>query len=73
MKFTVDTNALIASFFWGTIGFGFAVYGWKQKDTLPLFSGIALMAISYFISSALYMSIVGVVLVAAFFWLRKRL
>ena len=73
MKFTVDTNALIASFFWGTIGFGFAVYGWKQKDTLPLFSGIALMAISYFISSALYMSVAGAVLVAAFFWLRKRL
>jgi len=31
------------------------------------------MAISYFISSALYMSVAGAVLVAAFFWLRKRL
>lgn len=71
MKIAVDSNTLMASLIWGSIGFGFAVYGWKQKDLLTLFGGITLMAISYFIWSALYMSLVGAVLVAAIIWLKR--
>jgi hypothetical protein len=73
MNLKIDSNTVVASFFWGTIGFGFAGYGWKQKDMLPLFGGIALMAISYFIWSALYMSLVGVLLVVGTLWLKKHL
>ena len=71
MNFNISSETLIASLIWGTIGSGFALYGWRQKDMVPLFGGIALMALSYFIESALIMSIVSVVLIVAIFWLRK--
>ena len=64
-------NTLFASLFWGSIGFGCAIYGKKQAAMVPLFGGVAMMAISYFISSALYMSIVSAGLLAAIIWLRK--
>jgi hypothetical protein len=37
-----------------------------------LFGGVALIAISYFISSALWMSVVAVLLIAAIIGLRNR-
>lgn len=72
-NFNISSSMLIASLIWGTIGSGFALYGWRQKDMVPLFGGIALMALSYFIESALIMSLVSVVLIVAIFWLRKHL
>ncbi len=67
----MNTNTLFASLFWGSLGFGFTIYGKKQGATVPLFGGVALMAVSYFISSALYMSLVCSGLVVAIIWLRK--
>jgi hypothetical protein len=61
---------LFASLLWGSIGFGFAVYGKRQSAMVPLAGGVALMAISYLISSALYMSLEGAGLVAAMYWFR---
>ena len=69
---TLNTNTLVASLIWGSIGTGFAIYGWKQKSPLPLAGGIALIAISYFIGSALWMSLVAILLIAAIIWLRNR-
>ena len=66
-----NSNTLFASLVWGSIGFGMAIYGKKQGSLLPLLGGIALMATSYFVSSALYMSLVSVGLIAAVFFLRK--
>ena len=68
----LTANTLIASLIWGSIGSGFAIYGWKQKESVFLFGGIALVAISYFIGSALYMSLVSIAIIAAIFWLRRR-
>ena len=68
-----DSNALIASFLWGTVGSGFAVYGWKQKEMIPLFGGIALIAVSYFCAnSALVMSLVSIAIIAGIFFLKKH-
>jgi hypothetical protein len=61
-------STLFASLIWGSIGLGFAIYGKKQKALAPLLGGILLMGISYFIGSALVMSLVGVVLVAGIVW-----
>lgn len=72
MKFDISSYTLIASLIWGSIGFGFATFGWKQKDPLPLIGGIALMAISYFIWSAIPMSLVGTALVALIIFLKRR-
>jgi hypothetical protein len=61
----MGSTYLFAALIWGSIGLGFAIYGKKQKALPSLLGGILLMGISYIISSALYMSLVGVVLVAA--------
>ena len=68
-----NSSTLIASVIWGSIGLGFAIYGWRQKSSVPLFGGLALMAISYFISSALFMSLIGATLIVGIIWLNKRL
>jgi len=62
---------LFAALIWGSIGLGFAIYGKRQKAPVPLLGGILLMGISYLISSALYMSLVGAVLVAGILWLGR--
>ena len=72
MNIKIDSGVLIASLIWGSIGTGFAVYGWKQKATLPLVAGIVLMALSYFIGSALYMSLAAAAVIVAVIALRGR-
>jgi hypothetical protein len=71
VNLSIDSNTLIASLIWGSIGSGFSIYGWKQKESLPLFGGIALVSISYFIGSALWMSIVGALLLAGMVLLKR--
>ena len=67
-----SSSFLFASLIWGSIGIGFAIYGKKQREPGPLVGGIALVAISYFISSALLMSLVGVALVAGIVWYQRQ-
>jgi len=66
-----NSSYLFAALIWGSIGLGFAIYGKKQQAMVPLVGGILLMGVSYLISSALYMSLVGAVLVAGIFWIGK--
>ena len=66
-----NTSFLFASLIWGSIGVGFAIYGKKQRAPAPLVGGILLIAISYLISSALLMSLVGVALVAGIVWVGR--
>lgn len=64
---------MAASIIWGAFGSGFFIYGWKQKSTVPLCGGIALVAGSYFFAnSALIMSLFSVAVIAAIFWLKGR-
>lgn len=64
---------MIASIIWGAIGSGFAIYGWKQKEMIPLFGGIAVVAGSYFFStSAWLMSLFSIAAIAAIFWLKRH-
>ena len=67
-----NSSFLWASLLWGSIGMGFAIYGKKQRATAPLVGGVALVAISYFIDSALMMSLVGVALIAGIVWYQRH-
>jgi hypothetical protein len=67
-----NSSTLFASLLWGSVGMGFAIYGQRQKATAPLLGGVLLIALSYFISSALLMSLVGVALVAGIVWCQRR-
>ena len=67
-----DANFLFASLVWGSIGFGYFVYGKKQGSWIPLVGGILMMIASYFVSSALLMSILCIVLIATVHLLLRR-
>jgi len=67
----MESGTLLASLIWGTVGMGFVIYGKKQGAYVPLFAGLALIAISYFIPSPTGMSVVAVGIIAAAWWLGK--
>ena len=54
----------------GAIGFGFFLYGKKQKKVVPLITGIALCVVPYFIANVYALVIVGVILMAIPFIVR---
>ena len=68
----LNGNFLIASMVWGSIGFGYLIYGWKQKTAMPLIGGALMTAASFFIVSALYMSLACIAVMAAVYWLAKQ-
>jgi hypothetical protein len=59
-----STSALIWGMVFGAIGLGLFTYGKQQKAFIPLFSGIALFVIPYFISNVYLLVAAGVALVA---------
>ena len=56
---------------WGAIGMGFFIYGKKQQSMVPLFGGLLIIGVSYFIESALYMSLAAAALLTGIYWLKK--
>jgi hypothetical protein len=67
-----DTNFLFASLIWGSVGFAYATYGWKQGRPVPLVGGLVMMAASYVIGSALLMSLGGIAIIVGVYWLLRR-
>mgnify|MGYP003473441658 len=70
--FNISSSFLIASLIWGSVGVGFFIYGKKQRLMIPLFGGIALIAISYLIASALYMSLASIGIIALIWFLHRQ-
>ena len=66
-----NSNFLFASLIWGSIGIGCAIYGKKQGAVVPLVGGIALIAVSYIVGSALLMSVISLAIIAAMYFLRR--
>ncbi len=67
-----NANSLFASLFWGSVGIGFTVYGKRQAAPSALAGGVAIIACSYFISSALLLTLTSLALAAVTIWLAKR-
>ena len=67
----LNANYLIASMLWGALGSGFFLYGWKQKATLPIAGGILLSGGTYFIESALYLSLFSLIVLGGMYWAKK--
>jgi hypothetical protein len=68
----IDTKFLFASLLWGSVGVGYFIYGKKQQEMIPLIAGLVMIAISYFVGSALFMSLISVALIGAVYFLMKR-
>lgn len=68
----ISASTLVASLIWGSVGFGFCIYGKKQGVMIPFFGGIIMIGLSYFVDSALYMTLACIGLIALIFWLNRR-
>jgi hypothetical protein len=68
----LNANFLFASLVWGSIGVGYFIYGKKQQSFSAMIGGILMVAVSYFIGSALLMSLVCVLTIVAVYRLLKR-
>ena len=64
-----------ATLLWGVlfsgIGIGFFIYGKKQQANVPLACGIGLMIYPYFISDTALLVVIGVLLTAIPFFIRR--
>lgn len=54
----------------GSIGFGYFLYGRKQKALVPWFCGVAMMVAPYFIASNLLLVLAEVGLMAVAYFVR---
>lgn len=63
-------SQLIWGIVFGAIGFGFALYGKRQKAVVPLVAGIGLMVVPYVIANVFALVIAGVILMAIPYFFR---
>ena len=63
---------LFASLIWGSVGFGYFIYGKKQQSLPAMVGGILMITVSYFVSSALGMSLISVLVIVAVYMLSKQ-
>ncbi|WP_434937877.1 hypothetical protein ACRWQN_11780 [Shewanella sp. HL-SH8] len=68
----MGSDAMIMwSVLFGAIGMGYFVYGKRQQAIVPLCMGMALMVYPFFVASVTSLVIVGMVLVAIPFFVRR--
>ena len=60
----MSTSLLLWGLLFGSVGFGYFLYGKKQAAIVPMVCGIALMIFPYFVSNALILVVVGLALAA---------
>lgn len=56
----MSTAALLWSLVFGSLGFGFFLYGKKQHAVVPLVCGLGLMTLPYVVSNLLLLITLGV-------------
>ena len=66
----ISTSTLIMGVIFGAIGLGFFIYGKKQKTIIPLFCGILLMILPYFISNMYILILSGIIIIAISYFIR---
>jgi uncharacterized membrane protein HdeD (DUF308 family) len=67
-----NTSFLFASLIWGSVGVGYFIYGKRQGSWSPMVGGVLMITTSYFVSSALLMSLICVGLIVGVYMLLKR-
>jgi hypothetical protein len=65
-----STSQILWGVIFGSIGFGFFLYGRKQRMVIPLRVGISLMIFPYFIANVYLLVFIGLALVALPYFLR---
>ena len=65
-----DTNILISSIFFGSVGMWYFIYGKKDRKIIPLFSGIIMMIYPYFVTNIYYSVLIGIFLMILPFFIK---
>ena len=65
-----NTATLIWGLIFGSIGFGYFIYGKKQKRGVPFASGVGLMVFPYFVTNSYLLVLIGVALLALPYFFR---
>ena len=65
-----DTSMLLWGVIFGSIGFGFFIYGRKQQVVVPLVVGITLIVVPYVITNLYLLLLAGIILVALPYFIR---
>ena len=67
----MDASTLLWGVLFGSIGFGFFVYGKKQKAVIPFISGVGLMVFPYFITNVFILVVAGIIFIALPFVIKR--
>ena len=67
-----DSSFLFASLLWGSVGFGYWLYGKKQREMMPMVGGVAMVVASYAVNSWLLMTLICLALMVGVYQLMKR-
>ncbi|WP_430459696.1 hypothetical protein ACQUQU_10810 [Thalassolituus sp. LLYu03] len=62
---TIDSTSLFIGLIFGSIGFGYFLYGKRQKHKTAFWAGIGLMIYPYFIEGTVPLIAIGLLLMAA--------
>ena len=68
----LDANFLFASLIWGSVGLAYFVYGKRAQSWVPMLGGALMILASYFIGSALIMSLVCLALILVVYVLLRQ-
>jgi hypothetical protein len=67
----MGTAQLLWGLLFSSIGVGFFIYGRKQNRPVPLICGIALIVYPYFVRNAYLLVLIGAVITALPYFLRR--
>ena len=61
----LNAHFLFASLIWSSVGIGYFIYGKRQQSWVPWLGGVVMIAVSCLVPSALLMSLICLVVMAA--------
>ena len=70
--FNLSASFLFANLIWGTVGFGYFIYGKKQSSWVPMVGGVVMIAVSYIVGSALLMTVLSLGIIGAVYYICKQ-
>ena len=68
----LNTNFLLASLVWGSVGVIYCIIGRRRQKIVSFIGGMAMILVSYLVSSALLMSLICSALMLGVFWFGKQ-
>ena len=68
----MDEHFLFASLIWGAVAGGYLLYARKQREITPFIGGVAMMAVSFLVTSWFWMSLGSIGIMVAVWWLCRQ-